>query len=691
MGITARVMGAVLGPGLVIGLVVGLGQPAVAQDDGLDESATTTWDVRPSEGEARVTIDLSLRNTIPDTSDGRTYFDGYGIAMPMPPGDVTVRIGGDRVDADVTTLDDGTPGIRWDFPDRLFFDERQDWQVEVTFPSAPPRSDFDQGPRVTEAFVMVPIWAWGPDDADLVVRVPNSMDPHLGLGDPTGVRDDTAVFRRDEAADFSEFLVGASDAGERTTTTIDVDGTEVTVESWPDDPDWGDRVSRFAAQALPELAAWTDTPWGEADLTIRETARPIAEGWGGWNDPDANEISVGEDFDRALWTHELAHNWIDDEQFSENWLREGMTETITALLADELDIDDPPEGAATRRPLAAWNDILAGADRKLVDDPDAWYETTGALYGGAQYVVGTVADEVGEDTFREMVRMTLRDESAWGDLGTAVPGRAADWREFVDLAERVGGSTTARDLIVERVWPGAADLLDRRDEAIVAWDTIADDPWGVPTSIAAAMHVWRFDDAEARITDALAARAEIDALATRADAMGLAVPDLQEAWRTESMTRVTDRVRAVDAALDDVDDLRDRVDRAGLPDPDLDVDPATDDPDDIRRRVSTVAASIDRIVDAETSLDTVAADPIATIGLAGADHEALRVQARTAFERGDVRGVTTATEELEDVLDGATGEGRLRVGGAAAAVVVLLLLLVLVVWRRRRRRTLDVA
>lgn len=98
----------------------------------------------------------------------------------------------------------------------------------------------------------------------------------------------------------------------------------------------------------------------------------------------------------------------------------------------------------------------------------------------------------------------------------------------------------------------------------------------------------------------LAARAEIDALAARADAMGLAVPDLQEAWRTESMTTVTDRVDAVDAVLDDVDGLRDGVDRAGLPDPDLDIDPATDDPDDIRCRVSTVVASRDRIVDAES-------------------------------------------------------------------------------------------
>ncbi len=690
MGITARVASVVLGLGLVVALLIATGQPAAAQDDGLDESATTTWTISPSDGEARLTIDLSLRNTIADTGDGRTFFDGYGIAMPMPPGDVEVRIGGDQVDAEVTTLDDGTPGIRWDFPDQLFFDERQDWQVQVVFPTAPPRSDFDQGPRVTEAFVMVPIWAWGPDDADLVVRVPDSMDPHLGLGDPTGVRDGTAIFRRDEAADLSEFLVGASDAGERSTETIDVGGTAVTIESWPDDPEWGDRMADFAAKALPELAAWTDTPWAETDLTIRETARPIAEGWGGWNDPDANEISVGEDFDRALWTHELAHNWIDDEQFSEDWLREGMTETVTALLADELGIKDPPEADATRRPLAAWNDILAAADRELVDDPVGWYDTTGSLYAGAQYVVGTVADEVGEDTFREMVRMTLHDESAWGDLGTAVPDSAANWREFVDLAERVGGSTTARELVVERVHPDAADLLDRRDEAIAAWDTIADDPWGVPTSIAAAMHVWRFDDAEARIDEALAARAEIDALTARADAMGLAAPDLQEAWRTGSMTTVTDRVRAVDAALDDVDDLRDRVGRAGLPEPNLGVDPATDEPADIRRRVSTVAASIDQIVDAEASLDAVASDPIASVGLAGADHEALRADVRRAFRRGDVQGVTTATAELTDVVDGATDEGRLRVGGAGAAVALLFLLLVYLVWRHRRRRTADV-
>lgn len=687
MGIVARVTGVVLGPGLVIGLVMGMAHPAAAQDDGLDETATTTWDVRPRAGEAQLTVDLSLRNTIPDTDDGRTYFDSYGIALPLPPGDVSVSIDGDEVDAEVTTLEDGTPGIQWDFPDRLFHDQRQDWQVEVTFPSAAPRSDFGDGPRVTPAFVMVPIWAWGPDGGDLEVRIPASMGPQLGLAEPTSVGDGVAVFRRDDATDFSEFLVGASDDGERTSETVDVAGTAVTVESWPDDPDWGERMAGFAAQALPELAAWTGTPWSEADLTIRETARPIAEGWGGWNDPDANEISVGEDFDRALWTHELAHNWIDDEQFSEDWLLEGMTETITAHLADELDIDEPPEPDATTRPLVEWNDILAEADRALVDDPDAWYDTTNELYAGAQHVVGTVADEIGEDAFREIVRMTLQDKSAWGDLGTAVPDSAADWREFLDLAERVGGSGTARGLILQRVRPGSESLLARRDEAIEAWDTMADDPWGVPTSVAAAMHVWRFNDAEARIADALAARADIEALATRADEMGLAVPDLQEAWRTTSMQAVTEQVAAVDGALDDVDDLRARVEEMGLPDPDLDVNPATDDPDDIRQRVSTVDAAIDRIMDAEAALDAASADPIASAGLAGADHESLRARARTALAAGDVQGVTIATAQLEDVVDGAIGEGRLRVGGAVTVVVVVLLLLAIVVWRRRSRST----
>ena len=51
-----------------------------------------------------------------------------------------------------------------------------------------------------------------------------AMEPPVSI-DPDAVRDGVAVFRRDDAADFSEFLVGANDDGERTREEVDVDGT----------------------------------------------------------------------------------------------------------------------------------------------------------------------------------------------------------------------------------------------------------------------------------------------------------------------------------------------------------------------------------------------------------------------------------------------------------------------------------
>lgn len=670
------------GAALLVATVVGVA-PASAQDDGLVEEGSTTWTVRPGRGKVTASIELRLRNTVPDTPRGRTYFDGYGIALPMPAQDVTVRVEGQEVDPDLTPLEDGTAGVRWSFPDRLYVDEVQTWTVEATFASVPPRTDLDQGPRITPSFVLVPIWAWGPDGAELDVRVPAAMDARLGFADPDRTRDGVDLFRRDDATDFAEFLVGASDQGERRTEEVAIGDTTVVVEAWSDDPRWGRRMGRFARRALPALADWTSTPWPEDTLTIRETARPVAEGWGGWNDPEANEISVGEDFDDALWTHELAHNWIDETQFSEPWLREGLAEVVTATLADELGIADPPRPDPSDRALEDWDDVLAGADRALLDDAEGWYETTGDLYAGAQFVVGSIAAEVGEDPFREMVRMTLQDESAWGDTGSVPIDPAADWREFLDLAERIGGSTTARRLILQRVTPGSSAVIERRDTAADRFAEVEADPWGPPHAIVAAMHGWEFDRAEELIATAVGVRQSVDDLAGRATDLGLAVPDLQALWTDARFDVLQQQVVAIDAVLDDVVALADDADAAGLAPPDLQLDATSDTPDRMAVRVATLRRAITWITATERAVTAAQGDAVAAIGLVGSDPDDVLDDARTAFVAGDVEGVSRATSEVDDLLDAATRRGQLRVAAAALAVLVLVLVVVALVRRRR--------
>lgn len=678
---------------IALGLVsvLAVASPALAQD-GLDEVGRTTWEVRPSAGVVDVTIQLTLRNDTPDTPEGRTYFDGYGIGLPMEPTSVEVRSEGEVVGHEPTTLDDGVPGITWAFPERLYNDQSRTFRIDVRFASAPPRSDITQGPRVTQTFVMVPVWAWGADDADLVVRVPVDLDAHLGLVEPTDVRGSTAVFRREDATTFSEFLVGASDEVDRTSESVPVDGTTVEVEAWPDDPEWGRKVGAFAREALPALADWTGTDWQEDRLVIRETARPVAEGWAGWNDPDANVISVGEDFDRGLWTHELSHNWFDASEFSDEWLREGLAETVTTQLADELRIREPAPARPTDLPLSEWRDIVVRADPAVGEDPVGWYETTDELYAGAHHVVGTVADEVGQETFRKMVRMTLAEESAWGDLGTAVPNSAADWREFLDLAEQVGGSRKARNVVLDQVIPDdlvpqTRERLAARDRAIERREALADDPWGVPTTINADMHVWRFDEVEAGVTEALAVRERTHALVARADGMGQDLPDLRQDWIDGSFTTLGRRVDTLEAVLDDLAALDRQVERADLPPPALDVDTSTDDVTTVTARIEAARGAVARLVGAEQALDRVADDPVAEVGLAGDDPAALRDRARDALRDGEVDEVVAATGELDELVAGATDRGRQRLGaGAIAALFVVGLIVALVAWRRRRIR-----
>jgi hypothetical protein len=167
-------------------LAVLAARPASAQDAGIAERADTTWDVRPDAGEVHLTIEVTLTNTTDDTPTTRTFWSSWGVALPFEPDSVTVRRGDTVLDHDLSSLDDGTPTVSWDFPDDLGADDQQTFVIDVTVASAPPRSTWEDGPRVDPAFVAVPIWAWGRDDADLRVRVPHAMGARLGPDEPSG-------------------------------------------------------------------------------------------------------------------------------------------------------------------------------------------------------------------------------------------------------------------------------------------------------------------------------------------------------------------------------------------------------------------------------------------------------------------------------------------------------------------------
>ncbi|MBY5161021.1 hypothetical protein [Salsipaludibacter albus] len=676
---------ATVGAALVVAVLAA--SPAGAQDAGIVEEGVTTWVVRPDDRAVEVTVELTLANATPDTETTRTYWSSWGLALPAVPGEITVRSGDTVVDADVARLDDGTPTVSWDFPDRLDHGERQAWVVEARFDSAPPRSAAGDGPRVDPAFVAVPIWAWGRDHAALAVRVPEVMEATLGGEPPTSTDGDGDVWQADvDATTFSAVLLGSSDTAAHDEQVVTVADTTVTVQSWPTDPEWGEQVAAFAGRALPALADWTGTSWDEQDLTIRETATPFVEGWGGANDASTNTISVGEHYDHAVWTHELAHNWFGPDEFADTWLAEGLSDLATVALADELGIDDPPTPDPPEQVLSTWDAVVIEAQRTRLADPSAWQATVGDLYDGAHHVVATVADEVGPDAFREIVRMTLSEESSWSGPGEVEVPEAADWREFLTLAERVGGSTTAGPLLVEHVVPEAGPLLARRDEVLAAYAPLEDGPWAPPLQVRRALQAWSFDRAEADIARAVRLRDDLATTTTRAAELGVGVPDLRETWEVGTLARTADRLEEVDAVLDDLERLASDAEAAELPVPELAVDPAEDDLVTVAERLTGLDAALRDVVRARSDLEAARTDRLVRVGLVGSVPDRLLEDAVAAFAAGDLRQVAAATGQLDTLLQAADDRGRQRLGGLVAVVVLVAVGLVLVVRRRRRRR-----
>ncbi len=678
MGAVARGLG-VIAVAMVVSAV-----PANAQEDSpVRETGMTEWEVRPNDNTALVDIQLSITNTGPAT------IDRYGVHLPMEPDTVDVDLDGTAVDVSLGD-EDGFTVVEWDLGQPLVDGATQTWHIKLQFDSAPPRTDFSEGPRITNGYVAVPIWAWGFDDATLVVRVPQRMAPRLGVLVPTVDAVGWSVFTARDAGAFSDVLVGAADGTDGTGKAIAVGDTTLTIQAWSDDPQWGAQVGVFAARALPTLAAWTSTPWDGDEVTIRETATPEVEGWGGWNDPTDNVISVGEEFDAALWTHELSHNWFNHAEFTEPWLIEGLAQAVTVMLADDLDVPDartaPARPPRMHQGLLWWDVVLSGAGTDVLTDPDAWYATTNDLYDTSHYVIDAIATEIGEDAFREVVGMTLREESAWGTLGTPVATDEADWREFLDLAERTGGSATARDLLLTHVATDAGPELRRRDRAVAAFDELAGEPMGVPAAVRTQMHHWRFDEVDTAIARARTTRADIEDLATRAADLGLPAPDLSDTWDTGSFDRLDTEIGGWSELFLAVEDVQSAAAAAELPRPVPAIDPADDDPQHMAQVVSGMRTAVTQLAAAEEAL-AAATGPLADAGMIGTDPDALRERARAALAEGDVGVVATASRQLGELAEGATTRGLLRIGGVVlAGLAALALVVTSVVWLLRRRR-----
>ncbi len=129
---------------------------------------------------------------------------------------------------------------------------------------------------------------------------------------------------------------------------------------------------------------------------------------------------------RPLLAHELAHLWFGDAvtpaTWEDLWLSEGF-----ATFAQWLDAE-----AQGGPPIEAKAEVLGGTDEP-VHSPEAAEQIGDAVYSGGATALVALRDEVGDETFDEILR-------TWFET---FEGQSASTADLVALASEVAGTDLA--------------------------------------------------------------------------------------------------------------------------------------------------------------------------------------------------------------------------------------------------------
>ncbi len=642
--------------------VVGLAPAATAQSDGVTSASSWTYVVNTETNSVDVSVETVFTNVKPNrsTSRGTTqyYFTGSVLIVPTGVRDLSItssngtELDWERIPEDSDQYYDV---IDVAFARNIFY--RQSTTVNMSY------RIIDRGPR-TDSFVRVNDAYAGFEilaiDLASTVNVRVEMPARFRVDDTFGsqmserVEDGLRVLEAEEidALDFWAY-VSASDVDRAVDETLELDGLDVNLRAWPDDPTWLDFATEQLTDGFPVMADMLG-PWPrESELDLIESYNPPNAGYGGWYDLDDERIEITDALDAQLLFHELSHGWFNHDLFEERWITEGLAEVFAAETVARMDDPDAPERIdpdrvsatdANAMPLNRWSHFSR-------DDDDMFG------YPASFKVMDEIADEIGIDGLAAVIAAAEADQIAYvGDLDPeSVDAEIDDWRRFLDLAEEVGGAEDLSEIFDTWVVINRNQLVDRSEARAAYADLVAaGDGWAAPTAVRLSMADWKFQTAAEQMERSSELLGERDALRDAAAEFDLTLPDRletdYEALDEDEEVTLEEGAEALSAEFDDL------------------------------------AGAIDEIREARTKIDGTEG-LLTSIGLYGTDLEAEFDDAVEAFDADDTAAAEIEANEVDTLVDEAAEIGRTRLLLAVAVVVGLLVLVAAFVWWRRRRRS----
>ena len=262
---------------------------------------------------------------------------------------------------------------------------------------------------------------------------------------------------------------------------------------------------------------------------------------------------------------------------------------------------------------------------------------------GSADVVPIIVDEIGASGVRTIVDALRVEAITYPGVVSEQQPLPPDWRTLLDHFERVAGAEGIDELFrVSVIDPADEPLLDRRAATRVDYDALVfrAGGWTLPPYLRRAMAGWDFDTFIAEqeaVSDVIVRR---DALLAREESLELARSD--------------DAKEIFEAAQDDMSEVTALLDE--------------------QEAALEAFAEAERLVNGDRGL-------LAAIGLIGHDPDGDLDALREAWEAGDYARVERDSHELADLVEGAVGDGTIRL--LVPAVGVLTAWYLLRVLRRR--------
>ncbi|MGZ6214364.1 MAG: hypothetical protein ACXWMG_05380, partial [Candidatus Limnocylindria bacterium] len=421
----------------------------------------------------------------------------------------------------------------------------------------------------------------------------------------------------------------------------------LTVRAWEDDPDWGSTMAGLMTDGLPALQHLIGLPYpAPGTLMVEEAATSRLGEYAGIYNNLTRTIRIRYDADAYVGLHEAAHLWFNSDLLRGRWIAEAYAEFYGVQAAKQIGatgkaFDLTDDLLANKIPLNDWGAI--GAVGIGVEE---------YAYAAAYHLALLILDRTSVPGLQAVWRGADASEMAYqpangnGKPQIGVDASTEGWQQLLDLLDQRAGASFD-DLWTDWVVNKTEQLqMVARAKARGQYAQVvgAAGAWNLPRDLRLAMGSWKFDEAEADLSQATVVLDARDQIASDASDLKLTPP--------AGLQTLFERDGGLNAAKAEAD-----LEIAVLGD---------------------IGVTAERLGEKETLLES--------IGLLGADPTADIAAARTAFEADDLDVAARDANRALDARTGAAEAGQTRVVLTGSGIVLVSGFTFLGVRMRRRRR-----